>query len=1189
MGRINILHISDAHFGQKGMAAEWPSLRERLFEDLRHVVGRTGALDLIVFTGDVANRAGKQEYVLASDFLQDLGELAIKISDKVPLLATVPGNHDVQRNQPGKYLRKALWSDWDRDTDADFFADPADELRAYAQSLFENYAEWSASSLPITHVPFDSTGVLPGDYTAHIEVQGIRLGLVGLNSAFRHISDAAAPGTLTVSPGQIHASAGGDLQKWASGMDVAVAMTHHPMSWLHDARETADALFGGQSRVGLHLCGHLHEERYDVAAVGAIDSRLTHQAHAIFGVEGYGPNSAGQREHGYAVLSIVAEDGGVEGSLAVTPRKAVRTNSGTWNVDRDAHFGLKKGLDVSTPFPLRLRAPLATAQVASVEEARIPDESPSPEDAEIKESIAAFLNTLAAGTMSVVVGDRRSSADKGAPLIFGAFRSAVWELLGPFFETDENFANDELVELAARLHNDELEALVSDHLGNPSGETIREARTIASAPWTDIIYLSPLRDVDQVDVFVGSEASGPRGLITDITTSPFRLPSIQNQLPALRMSAPARADGSQSLRFSLGSGGRSHDRHAADWLRHADVVTTRSATLFLTDSVDSLGFWRWIAERREANSKYRLPGFLVCPELAPHQMRSLESYAVRWIPMAVSEFVSTYLVPQRQEVSKGVQARQAARNETVKLPSLDLSLLIRDPQRGGKDYLLGRQPRWGDLLDGFTAKLSTYDSLLTSLESGDVKTVRLVTGTAGCGRSTVMMQAALRFLEQGMRVAWVSTFGSEQIPRLIEAVRAGSFDFVFIDDVDVFGSRAGSFIDDLRAAAGGGTAIVVSVRSVRLELLDFNARREVVPVDTLSHADFIMLVELLQRHRAVANRQLSDTQVVELLQKDASGQLLVGMIQATSGLSFAEKIRSECTQIPAENFPIYAAAAIVTAEHEAISRDHLMRLDRRSAQKAWATVLGLENGRMLVPGDVVSTVMVRHRVVASAVVNYLKETKKLAETFGAVLHSFAAAGAHVLEHSDPARRTLTRLMNHSYIISLDLSPDEVRGIYDSVEEILEGDFHYWLQRGSYEAERGKVDFAMHNLRAALSTVGGERDYRVLTELALLRLRIAREDSTSEATVQAVEGLGDLLQVLREHGTSTPHSMVILARDGVPWLRDAEVSRSAKRSIVADSLKLLNVGLRLVDTNAAIAACVPKALETLRQMQNELGD
>jgi hypothetical protein len=1188
MSDINILHISDAHFGQKGMAADWPSLRERLFEDLRYLIGRTGALDLIVFTGDIANRASQQEYVLASEFLQDLGELALTEADVVPVFASVPGNHDVQRAQPGKYLRKALWSDWNRETDTEFFSDPQDELRGYAQSLFENYKEWSTSPLPISHIPFDSAGVLPGDYTAHLNVRGVRLGLVGLNSAFRHVSDEAAPGTLTVSAGQVQASSGGDLQKWANGVDLAIALTHHPISWLRDPEDTVDSLFGGQSKVGLHLCGHLHEEKYTAAGLGAADSRLTHQAHAIFGLEGYGPSAAGQREHGYALLSVAAPKNNDPFSLRVWPRRAVRTSSGTWSVDSDKQFGLPKGSESSKP--VELRAHLAPAGALETDQrpvdARATRELPS--DDESKRNISEFLRTLETGNMSLVLGDRRASDSGSTSSVFESFRASVWDALGSSFEPDKNFPNDELTELIGRIDSTALANLVSDHLGNPTGEMIREARTITAAPWTEMIYLSPLRDVDQVDIFIGDAEDQAKGLIADTTSSVFRLPADHSQALLLRMCSPASADGSGSLSFSVASGGRSNDGHVSDWIRHADVITTRSPTLFLTDSVDSLGFWRWIAERRTANGKYRLPAFLVCPELAPHQMRALESYAIRWIAMPVKAFVEKYLIPQRQEVAKGIQARQSRRSGAGQLASVDLSPAVRDSGSGSKEYLLGRQPRWGDLVDGFATKLSSYESVRESLTQGDSGVVRVVTGTAGCGRSTVLMQTALQFLQEGKRVAWVSSFASEQIPRIVEAVRAGGFDIVYVDDIDVFGSRAGSFVDDLRAAAGADAMIAVGARSVRLELLDFVAKRKLIYVDQLEKDDFEKLVVLLQNHRVVANRQLSDRQVIELLKDHAQGQLLVGMIQATSGLSFAEKIRGECSQIPAENLAIYAAAAIVTAEHEEISRDHLMQLDRRSAQKAWATLRGLENGRMLIPGNGEDTVMVRHRVVASAVVSYLKEAKILASTFGAVLHSFAAAGAHIVEHSDPTRRTLIRLMNHSYIISLNLSAPEVRVIYDSVEEILEGDFHYWLQRGSYEAEHGEIDFAMHHLRAALSTAGGERDYKVLTELALLRLRIAREDVTSEATVQALEALVDLLQVLREHGTATPHSMVILAQHGVPWLHDAEVGRAAKREIVEDSLRLLAVGLRLVDTNAAIAATVPKALNTLREMQRELG-
>jgi hypothetical protein len=347
------------------------------------------------------------------------------------------------------------------------------------------------------------------------------------------------------------------------------------------------------------------------------------------------------------------------------------------------------------------------------------------------------------------------------------------------------------------------------------------------------------------------------------------------------------------------------------------------------------------------------------------------------------------------------------------------------------------------------------------------------------------------------------------------------------------------------------------------------------------------LAKHLHDKRAVANKRLSDREVIELLQLGSNGHLLVGMIQATSGVPFAKKIRSECAQIPVANLPIYGAAALVTAEREEIGRDHLMQLDTRSPQQAWATISGLENGGMLIAASEKDTVIVRHRVIAAEVIRYLREVGSLPAIFGATLRSFAAAAAHLRDNSDPTRRTFIRLLNHSYIDRLGLTISEAREIYDSVEEILQNDFHYWLQRGSLEVERGDVNFAMHHLKSALTTLGGERDYKVVTELAFLRLHIANNDKSPEATAQGLDALEDLLSVIKTRGVAAPHTMVILAQTGVPWLRDADTGRARKKQIVEEAFHLLKVGERLIDSNGHIAATIPKAMKILEAMQRDL--
>lgn len=1181
MHKFNILHITDAHFGQSGMDGKWPTVQAALFDDIEYLLRQTGALDLIVFTGDIANRADANEYAEATRFLEALGEFILEMgSDRFPRFAAVPGNHDVQRGSLGRLVKPALWENWDNYAENLFFGDPDDEVRIQSIASFKNYKDWTdAKNSPFSFANIESVGVLPGDYAANVEIDGVKLGILGLNSAFRHFSDAAAPDTLTVAPLQVQAAAGGDLQAWSSTLDFGLVLSHHPFTWLKNRPDATDAVFGGHHRIKLHLCGHLHEEHYTANALGSAGAHLVHQGPSLFGLENYGAKSDGQREHGYAVVTV---ETGSNPGIVVWPRRAERTRAGSWSVGADSKFGLPKGKEFSNKVPL----PVATQRKATPATPVITRALPEAarDQSAVAMTLTKFKEDVRRGTMSVLLGDRLRTGALGSELNFGSFRSELWKMVNGPEPDDTSYPTDQLMELISRTQSGALKDLVSDRLGNPTGDSIRLASLIAAGPWADLVYLSPLRDLDQVQTADDGEAGG-LGVI-DGTSAVYQLPARRDRLVPIRLASAAPANGTNRLRLPF-EGGLSTSGNAGDWFRHATVALTRSPVLFLTDSVTSLGFWRWIADRSSSSPKYRLPGYLVCPTLPAHLAAALDAHGVDWIPSSVADFVSTHCAPSRAEIAEGKKRRARELVPGEGRTGMDVAQLLSTRLSGSKEYLLGRSPQWGDIADDFAAELGMLETVLSTVRSPEHPLV-LLTGTAGSGKTTILMQVAAKLSSESARVAWIDPLGAIRIPDLLDAVDQGAYEYVFVDDADTYGSRASSFLKELQGQPGSRRIVVAGTRSVQAEILEPIGPRVQMDVRDLGESDFDLLVEVLRKNRALANKRSSDADVRSLLKNDARGQLLVGMIQATSGMPFAEKIASECAQLSSESLAIYGGAALVSAEQESISQDQLLELGRASAQQNWVNLQRLVEMKMLIPAaGLPGSWTVRHRVVAREAVNFLTQKGLISDVFGRTLKLFASAAVNIRDRSDPSRRTFIRLLNHNYIIGLRLKVTEIRAIYDSVEEILQDDFHYWLQRGAFEVEKGDPSYAVHYLKSALTTEGGERDFKVLTEYAIIRLRAAGTDTGPDSTQLGLSAVNDLLLVLREHGINTPHSMTVLAKEGVAWLVAAHIPRSEKLRLIDESEKLLKVGLRLADSNREVGRTVPSGLKVLGDLRERI--
>src|SRR5262245_30555179 len=99
MTSVSWLHLTDLHLGMAAQRAFLPAVKDRFFEDLKSLHGKSGPWDFVLFTGDLTYRGDIQEFQKVDEFLGELWERLDEIGSR-PLLLTVPGNHDLVRPNP---------------------------------------------------------------------------------------------------------------------------------------------------------------------------------------------------------------------------------------------------------------------------------------------------------------------------------------------------------------------------------------------------------------------------------------------------------------------------------------------------------------------------------------------------------------------------------------------------------------------------------------------------------------------------------------------------------------------------------------------------------------------------------------------------------------------------------------------------------------------------------------------------------------------------------------------------------------------------------------------------------------------------------------------------------------------------------------------------------------------------------
>lgn len=305
---IRWLHISDLHMGCPGPDV-WATVRLKFRDSILENRNRL-PIDLILVTGDIAYKAAPREYEKFDAFLNDLRNwlrAAGQPKNKDPFIIPVPGNHDLLRPKGDGVLKYTILKELQKNPDDRYLQDLIKKIwerknAAFFTSRFKNYMAWFGRRI----VPQFQTGSLhlshfPGDFSLDLEINGLPLTVVGLNSAWMQYDDTIGERDIELFRQQLYCALGGCDAVW-DRLDnrLNLLMMHHPPSWFSAASSTRYYKeVHDPERFMICLHGHMHEGRSEAQSVNAGKMRYFFQAPSLFGLEKYGTTRE-DRSMGYA-------------------------------------------------------------------------------------------------------------------------------------------------------------------------------------------------------------------------------------------------------------------------------------------------------------------------------------------------------------------------------------------------------------------------------------------------------------------------------------------------------------------------------------------------------------------------------------------------------------------------------------------------------------------------------------------------------------------------------------------------------------------------------------------------------------------------------------------------------------------------------------------------------------------------
>jgi hypothetical protein len=753
----------------------------------------------------------------------------------------------------------------------------------------------------------------------------------------------------------------------------------------------------------------------------------------------------------------------------------------------------------------------------------------------------------------------------------GELKSELWRLCYPDETFDDSSSLGDLYSAALRRSKSSLSQLLQDRLTIDPDSLPEYYQRLFNFPWFRCYTLN----VDDLESAIARRFGLERQPVsisardTDVAHLPG-VPFSARGLEVVHLNGliPAAPD---SLTFSETQYAE-RIGNQEPWYSRCVVDITSRPVVFLGTVLNEALLWQHmeLRKRRENLGRDLRPtSILVTKELSRPRQEILRDLRINWVQGTAEEFANEILAQLGTEASRGfVFIRQHAEGRHSAYIPLVSQLVAERPDMQ-TEYLLGEEPRWADILSGRAVQRSHDQSLIELAEEilngARSNTALAITGTAGTGKSTALMSLAAKLSGNGIPVLWIDKDSEVSPSKMRTRVRDSREKIVLaIDDADMYGKELANLLSDLVPGTKDFLFVFAS-RSSKMDSitagLSTGARLKIAEhvVPPLNDNDIEGLIAVLDKNNRLGILTGASGSDRRAAFRDQAGrQLLVAMIQATSGENFERKAQDEYLELAGVQRYAYALIAVATSLRYTLTKDEILLANGDSHEEALVALDRLAAHHLVVVKTERWEYRCRHRIIGDLVFDKLKELGELSEVVVGLAWALATKVGIPLDRNSRIAKFLVRLINHDFLLRT-IGFMNARDLYIRLEPVLSSDYHYWLQRGSLEVEAGDIRKAENFLSAARSL--GSGDFRVDTAYAYMLMRKAWEAPQDlHAEEILASGMQELEAVIENSGDVSEYPYHVLGTQGLKWARRAISDKETKRVFLQKILATIELGL-----------------------------
>lgn len=466
-----------------------------------------------------------------------------------------------------------------------------------------------------------------------------------------------------------------------------------------------------------------------------------------------------------------------------------------------------------------------------------------------------------------------------------------------------------------------------------------------------------------------------------------------------------------------------------------------------------------------------------------------------------------------------------------------------------RDFYRGFKPKWADIAASVPAGLRSLSALRDRVKSSKSDDRLFVLyGPAGSGKTTALMQLALELGDATTAPCYFLRYPVENLDEILEMLEKVNSQryFLFIDKLSMVADRLAPYLRAKRLIKGvivGTERQSVWVGRTAGQLGSFVASEVKTQQIVASEAEAI-LTRLKQFGNWTLLARLSKRKQIDALLAHADRQLLIGLLEATSGEGFVQIIEREYSQLSTIDEKLFVALVGLATVHrlpmpEQLANRALAHLGVRTPTE---TLLGKTQG---IVNRRATGLIARHPVYIEQLFDGIVSKKDKIDVLVALLKAFSVYRSPILASVGRNVSTLFKLnVNHNFLINmLEGDTKSVLEIYEQFEKPFQSDGLYWLQYGLALRDAEAHDRALEVFRTARSAYAIDQTEHALAQQQLILAEMAGSKTRAYAL------LGEAKEILsrldEEARSSNDYPIVTLSEHHTAIVRRFDGDTSAR--------------------------------------------